>query len=224
MLNGLGERQQQLLGLLQQQPDGLSVDSLSQGLGIAINAVRQHLAALERDGLVARGPTTPSGGRPQQLYVLTERARESFPRQYSWFSELLLDTLREQMGSDGLRKTLQALGEQVGNGEKAAAGAALPERVAHLAGRMEALGYSARVVTLVPQAEISAGNCVFHKLAAHYPEVCAFDLGLMARATGAEVSHEECMVRGGKRCRFVFRAPEDDATEPSPPESGPLSG
>lgn len=224
MLSGLGERQQQLLGLLQQQPDGLSVDNLSQGLGIAINAVRQHLTALERDGLVARGPTTPSGGRPQQLYVLTERARESFPRQYSWFSELLLDTLREQTGSDGLRKTLQALGEQVGNSEKAAPGTPLPERVAHLAGRMEALGYNARVVTLVPQAEISAGNCVFHKLAAHYPEVCAFDLGLMARATGAEVSHEECMVRDGKRCRFVFHAPEDDAAETSPPESGPLPG
>src|SRR5215469_18601107 len=61
---------------------GLTVEDLSQGLGITANAVRQHLTALERDGLVAKGETQSSGGRPEQLYELTAAGNELFPRHY----------------------------------------------------------------------------------------------------------------------------------------------
>ena len=67
MIETLGDRQQQLLALLLRNKAGLTVDDLSQQLQITRNAVRQHLAALERDDLVQRGETKPSGGRPEQL-------------------------------------------------------------------------------------------------------------------------------------------------------------
>src|SRR5687767_3343387 len=96
---GLGETQRKLLGALHDAGGsaGMSVEEIADKLGITITAVRQHLVALERDGLVTRNATRASGGRPQHLFVLTERGREGFPRQYSWFSELLLKTMREEL-------------------------------------------------------------------------------------------------------------------------------
>jgi predicted ArsR family transcriptional regulator len=57
MITLFGLRQQQLLTLLLQNKEGLTVEDLSKGLGITDNAVRQHLTALQRDGMVARGPS-----------------------------------------------------------------------------------------------------------------------------------------------------------------------
>ena len=72
MLSILGTRQQELLTMLLKNKGGLTVDELSRQLEITRNAVRQHLAALENDGLVNPGVTRTSGGRPQQIYVLTD--------------------------------------------------------------------------------------------------------------------------------------------------------
>src|SRR5262245_31049520 len=78
MLETIGERQRDLLTLLLNEKAGLTVDGLSSRLQISRNAVRQHLTALERDRLVQRGDTQPSGGRPEQLYQLTEAGAELF--------------------------------------------------------------------------------------------------------------------------------------------------
>ena len=40
---------------------------MSKGLGITDNAVRQHITAFERDGMVIKGETQSSGGRPPAL-------------------------------------------------------------------------------------------------------------------------------------------------------------
>src|SRR5207253_1789230 len=86
---------EKLVSLLHRAKDGVAVDALAKALGVTITAVRQHLVSLERDGLVTRGETVPSGGRPQQLYVLTSAGNESFPRQYSWFSDVLIARMKE---------------------------------------------------------------------------------------------------------------------------------
>ena len=114
MITLLGLRQQQLLTLLLQNKEGLTVEDLSKGLGITDNAVRQHLTALERDGMVAKGETQSTGGRPEQLYGLTTAGHELFPRHYSWFAELLINSLREEQGTDALRERLEGMGEAVG--------------------------------------------------------------------------------------------------------------
>jgi predicted ArsR family transcriptional regulator len=103
----MGERQKQLLKLLRGSKLGLSVEELSKGLEITRNAVRQHLATLEVAGLVAAGATRPSGGgRPQQLYVLTELGSEMAQRQYSWLAQLIVASVRREEGIDiGKRMT-----------------------------------------------------------------------------------------------------------------------
>lgn len=206
MLEMLGSRQKDLLSLLLKNKSGLTADDVAAGLGISRNAVRQHLTALESDRLVEKGPTCATGGRPKQLYVLTAKGRECFPRHYSWFAELLVTSLVERSGAAGLADQLTALGKQVGQ-DLAARYAHLltpgADRAAVLASLMDELGYVAQARS-GPQGEpiIEADNCVFHALAERHPEVCAFDLALMASFTGGDIEHQECMARQGQVCRF----------------------
>ena len=209
MINLFGVRQQQLLTLLLQKKVGLTVENLSRSLGITDNAVRQHLVALERDGMVARGEAQSTGGRPEQLYGLTAAGNELFPRHYSWFAELLINSLQEEQGSDALRKRLESLGTGIGRQIKPRLMAIedKPGRIRTLSGIMQELGYESGWADSPNEnlPVIEASNCVFHTLAQRYPEVCYFDLAMMAEVVGCEVIHDECMVRGGHLCRFKFR-------------------
>jgi predicted ArsR family transcriptional regulator len=205
----LGERQRQLLQQLLKNKSGLTVDELSEGLKITRNAVRQHLAALESDRLIAPGATRPSGGRPQQLYVLTDKGKEVFPRHYSWFSQLVIEAIKHEHGAEGLRERLGAIGSSVA----AQLRTQYPElktreqKVEKLAAVMEQLGYNARNTSPVDKAPmIEADNCVFHELAKKNPEICHFDLEMMGTFTDSKVDHQECMARGGNVCRFRFVA------------------
>jgi predicted ArsR family transcriptional regulator len=209
MIALLRPRRQQLLTLLLQNKAGLSVEDLSKGLGITDNAVRQHITALERDGMVVKGETQSSGGRPEQLYHLTSSGSELFPRHYSWFAELLIESLREEQGAAGLRERLERMGKLVAH--QFAAGLEdvkdKGERIRALAGIMRELGYQSGSIDQAKEKlpAIEATNCVFHTLAQCYPEVCHFDLAMMSEVVGSDVIHDECMVRGGHVCRFKFK-------------------
>ncbi len=119
--------------------------------------------------------------------------------------ELLLRATRDLHGETGTAALLQAmagllhrqLSPRVG-------GTALTDRVDSIAKVMEELGYEA-TVDQGELASITALSCVYHHLAAQFPEVCKLDVDLFTSLSGARVEHAECMVTGGHRCRFVFR-------------------
>lgn len=200
--------QQSLMRTLLRNKDGLTVQALAQILDVSRNAVRQHLTSLERDGFVTKGRTQPSGGRPEQLYVLTSHGSEQFPRQYSWFSELLLQLLQAQPGDTSLDDKLAEMGCTVAASlaTRLTGAPGSTERVAAIAEIMRELGYDAVPKTESGEPVIEAHNCVFHKLAAKNPEVCSFDIALLSTASGSRVEHRTCMVRGGDACRFRFAA------------------
>jgi predicted ArsR family transcriptional regulator len=207
MIEILGERQKQLLKLLLKTKSGLTADEISRELKITRNAVRQHLAALESDGLVAQGATRPSGGRPQQLYVLTDKGKEVFPRHYSWFAQLVVEAIKSERGSRGLSERLATIGasvaEQLRSQNPRLEGR--EQKVQRLAAVMDQLGYNAKSTAAAGKTPvIEADNCVFHELAVKHPEICDFDLALMGAFTDSKVEHQECMARGGNVCRFRF--------------------
>lgn len=206
LISEIGGTQQALMWELLRNKEGLTVEALANILDVSRNAVRQHLTALERDGLVAKGRTQASGGRPEQLYVLTHAGEERFPRQYSWFSEMLLQMLQAEFGSAGLEEKLLEMGRSVakslmtrlpdeGNASK---------RIAAIAQIMREIGYDAVTKTENGEDQIEAHNCVFHELAAKCPQVCSFDLALLSSCSGRRVEHRSCMVRGDDACRFRF--------------------
>jgi len=76
---GLGEPRRKILDALKR--DGPSrVARLSEGMGLNVETVREHLSTLERQGLACRVGTQSHGpGRPEVLYGLTAAADELFP-------------------------------------------------------------------------------------------------------------------------------------------------
>lgn len=208
MLEMLGARQERLLRLLLKDKAGLTADSLSAELGITRNAVRQHLAALENIGLAKKGLTRASGGRPEQLYVLTEKGKECFPRHYDWFAQLLLESVTQEIGADQLGERLKTMGIQVGKRLRAQHPelAGRKDKVRILAETLEQLGYDAKTTGGDGTDAIEADNCVFHTLALKNPVICEFDLALLATFTDSAVEHQECMAKGGNSCRFKFGA------------------
>jgi predicted ArsR family transcriptional regulator len=209
----MGERQKQLLKLLRGSKPGLSVDELSRGLEITRNAVRQHLTALGAGGLVAAGPLRPSGGgRPQQLYVLTELGKEMSPRQYSWLAQLVVASVRREEGVENMSKRMNEIGASVGQQilKQYPDLTTHKEKVEKLAEVMDQLGYNARNATLPGgDSVIEADNCVFHTMAKKDIEICYLDKGLMETFTDSKVEQNECMARGGNVCRFKLKSREE---------------
>jgi predicted ArsR family transcriptional regulator len=199
----LGPTQQRLLRRLLLAPQGATVETLCDTLGISHNAVRQHLTALIAAGFVERGVALPSGGRPQARYVLRAEGRELFPRHYGLIATSVLEHLYAASGKAGVQALLATIGRELG--------AAAAERIATvdddeaagaLAEQLDALGYEALAVRRDGETQVEAYTCVFHALAKAHPDVCRFDLAFMEAATGRPVQHLECLVRGGHACRF----------------------
>lgn len=210
MLEGLGRTQQDLLNALLHQDKGMSIDELADRLAVTRTAIRQHLAALERDGLVLRGDTRPTGRRPEQLYRLTDHAREQFPRQYQMLASVLIDEVAEIIGADALATLMRSMGGKLARERERQV---VDE--ARIVQHMNQAGYESEVLAgPAGEAEIVAHNCVFHRLAAAHPVVCELDLALIGTLGGAQVEHRECMVRGGHVCRFKLRPAAETASAP----------
>ncbi|MFZ6646163.1 helix-turn-helix transcriptional regulator [Undibacterium sp. TJN25] len=208
MLEILGARQKELLKLLLKNKSGMTADELSAKLAITRNAVRQHLAALETDGLLKKGVTRASGGRPEQLYVLSDKGSECFPRHYAWFAQLLIESVQQEAGADALGDRLVSMGTRVGNQLRAQHPELVSrgEKVQKVSEIMEELGYDAQNASDNKAEAVVADNCVFHTLALGNPNICRFDLALLSAFTESSVDHQACMARGDNICRFKFGA------------------
>ena len=207
MLDMLGATQKQLLRELLKNKAGMTIDELSVRLAITRNAVRQHVAALVNDALVVKAQTRASGGRPEQLYALSEQGHECFPRQYVWFAQLLVESVEREVGVEGMALRLETMGTEVGKQLLAQHPglASQGQRVEKLGALLGQLGYDARAVGAGERDAIEADNCVFHTLAQRNPHVCRFDLALLEAFTGSAVEHDQCMAKGDGMCRFHFK-------------------
>lgn len=201
MLLGLGESQRNLLSALVLAEQGMSIDEMAHALDVTRTAIRQHLANMERDQLVVRLGTRPTGRRPEQLYALSRKARSLFPKQYSILANLLIEKFADKIGAEALRELMRELGRDL-----AASTGLRNASIEEIAEQMNNSGYEARVIASSgKQKEIRAYNCVFHNLAEAHPQVCDLDLSFISSLAHKEVEHLECIVRGGACCRFALK-------------------
>ena len=77
-----GETTRSCLNLLRRSR--LTITALADALHLTDNAVRTHIAALERDGIVQHvGTLRDTGGKPARVYALTGEGEELFPKAYA---------------------------------------------------------------------------------------------------------------------------------------------
>lgn len=191
--------------LLAAKPEGLALDELAARLGVTRTAVRQQVASLERDGLVAPNGLRPSGRRPSRTYGLTELGRESFPRRYDLLSLSMLQALRKSQGDEAAEAVLLAMADDLAERWLAAIAGLEPEaRKAAVVEKLSELGYHARLTA--DGRSVEAINCVYHLVAKETRAVCRFDERLLSRLLGTEVRLTSCMAEGQRSCVFAQRA------------------
>ncbi|PPD04615.1 MAG: ArsR family transcriptional regulator [Methylobacter sp.] len=207
-VKNLGNRQQQILKLLLDNRQGLSIDQVANALSISRNAVQQHFAGLEKEGLVETGQLDKTAGRPVRRFVLTEKGIDSFPKQYAWFSGLLVADLKSTMGSEPFKAYLGKLGNALAQTlSHRFAGKTLPQRVQELTAVMTGLGFEAKVIEEPSSDElvVEAVNCIYHDLAQTHQEICEFDKALIKALLSTEIELVTCMAKGDHQCRFKIQ-------------------
>lgn len=205
MIEKIRPRQQQILKLLLENKAGLSIDEVAIALSISRNAVQQHFAVLERDGYIQAGVLNKTAGRPVRSFVLTKAGINSFPKQYAWFSELILADMKNEMGSEAFQRYLHKLGSNLSQSLLPQfEGKQTGERIEALLKVMDGLGFDARNMTDSGNNEqtIEARNCIYHDLAQEHEEICEFDRTLISSLLDKEIDHVECMAKGGAVCCF----------------------
>src|SRR5947209_18194623 len=90
-----------------------TVNELAEVLGLTNNAVRIHLTALGRDGLVRQSGTRPGPRKPHVIYDLTLEAEHLFPRVYGPILHHLLDVLKERTSPEELDEVLRVVGHRI---------------------------------------------------------------------------------------------------------------
>ena len=177
-----------------------TVDELARALGLTDNAVRAHLAALERDGLVHQRGVRRGGGKPAYAYDLTAEAERLFPKAYGPVLRQLLDVLAERLGPAESEALLRAVGRRL------AAGQAVPDgdlraRLAVAVALLNDLGGLAELEDGDRAFVIRGYSCPLAAVTPDHPAVCKLAETLLAEVVGTPV--RECCDRGERpRCRF----------------------
>jgi predicted ArsR family transcriptional regulator len=208
MANNISVRKSQILELLLKKRSGLSIDEVSSILDITRNAVQQHFSSLEKDCYITKGELKKTAGRPVQTYVLTEKGINSFPKQYAWFSELILTDLKKEKGSEDFARYMEKLGNTLSQSLLPKfEGKKTEERVGELITIMQDLGFQASSSKTKNNSEyvIKACNCIYHDLAQEHEEICEFDKALISALLDKDVELVECMAKGGSLCSFKIK-------------------
>ena len=192
-----GDSQAALLRLLRRTDQ--SIAALAGQLGLSDNAVRTHMAALERDGLVEpAGTQRDTGGKPARMYTLTRRGEELFPKAYAAVLGALAEEIARQEGSGRAIELLRAVGQRIGAGTPAGD----PEsRVALAADSLKRLGGDVTVTREAEGWRIQGFGCPLSQVTGSHPQVCELVRALVEEISGRPVV--ECCDRSGRpRCGF----------------------
>jgi predicted ArsR family transcriptional regulator len=204
----ISSRQYQILEYLLENRAGLSVDKLAKILDISRTGVQQHFVTLERDGYIKKSTLNKTAGRPVTIYVITDKGSNYFPKQYAWFSELILSDLQQEIGSERLKAFMQKLGIKLADTLRGKfTGKNLTERADELAIVMTNLGFQVKLSAELgtENINIEARNCIYHDLAQKHVEICEFDLALMSSLLDKEVEQLSCMAKGDCNCSFSVK-------------------
>lgn len=193
--------------LLLRGGDG-TVNELAGALGLTDNAVRPHLTALERDGLVRPIGTRPGRRKPNVTYGLTpEAGQQLFPRMYGPVLRRFLDVLGERLSAKKLEDVVRAVAHRLAaDYPPATRSAGLPERIARAAAVLGAWGGFCRSERLDGTVSLRCSDCPLGLVAAGHPAVCLLVETVLADVVGLPV-RQHCQAEPSPQCRFDIEIP-----------------
>ena len=182
-----------------------TVNDLAGALRLTDNAVRAHLASLERDRLVAQSGMKPGVRKPHITYALGAEAEHLFPKAYGRLVSLLMSIFSRQVKPRNLRAGMRAAGRTVAHEHmRELQGKTREERIDAALGVLKELGGAASFREEDGKHFIYSNGCPIAAATANHPEACLLAESLLTEIIGSPV--KECCIRGpAPSCRFEVK-------------------
>lgn len=189
-----------LIALLRR--DTHTVEELASELRLTDNAVRAHLAGLERDGFVQQSGVRRGGGvgKPAYAYELTADAEQFFPKPYATVLNELLDSLDGRLTHGDLEDLLRTVGRRIATEYPVGSG----DRHTRLEAATKALNQLGGLAELEDRAgalHIQGYGCPLTALVPDHPEVCHLAEAFVTSVAGVPM-RERCDRAVTPRCYF----------------------
>lgn len=202
----------QILSALRRGP--ATVEGLAKSLDLTDNAIRAHLAPLERDGLVRQSGVRRGlgAGKPATLYEIPPEAEPLFSRAYVPVLQALLDEIAARLPNEKQEDLLRGVGHRLAADMQHHGTGTVESRVAIAAGLLNALGGDAQVEQASDGITIRGCGCPLSAATSSRPEVCKAVETLLSDVTGLEF-RERCDRKNRPQCCFhVETAGDPDLT------------
>lgn len=183
----------------------LTVTDIANQLQITEMAVRRHLNTLERDQFVASTLHRQAMGRPTNVYRLTDKGEELFPRNYRSMTLEFLEDMEDLAGKAMVEELFQRRKERLTNNYmQRMEGKTFHEKVQELVSIQNENGYMVQVERVGEDSyQLKEFNCPISKVAEKYHIACDCELQLFRDILGkADVECRTCMTAGGDVCDY----------------------
>lgn len=187
-------------------------ETLADRLGITSMAVRQHLAALEAEGLTESETRSGARGRPAKLWRITAKSQTRFPDAHAQLAGDLIGQMKKAFGDDGLDRILKLrTTEQLRIYRDALAGKeSLRARLEALATIRSREGYMAEIRS-EPETDawlLVENHCPVCAAARLCAGLCREELALFHKILGRDVHIERVshILSGAGRCAYRVTA------------------
>jgi DeoR family suf operon transcriptional repressor len=161
----------------------IGAEGLAAAAAITVSGTRQHLVALERDGLIAYREVREGPGRPRHLYSLTAAGDALFPRAYAELTNELLEYV-ESEDPKLLERIFDRRGQRrLEQARARIAGLPFADKVRVVAQILDEDGYLADFERRDDGAYvITERNCAVLSVARRYRHACGSELAFLQAA------------------------------------------
>jgi predicted ArsR family transcriptional regulator len=182
-----------------------TVEDLAGALGLTNNAIRNHLATLERDGIVRQEGVRrgPGAGKPAVVYELHPDAEPLFSNAYAPVLRTLVDVLVAELPRAQADAVMMRVGHQLATGAGGRAPGDLAARVKAAAAVLTSLGGDVEIVEDDGMLRIRGCACPLAATVADHHEVCRAVETLVGDVVGEPV-RLQCEYGARPRCCFAI--------------------
>jgi predicted ArsR family transcriptional regulator len=187
--------------------EGRTVEELAQALELTDNAVRAHLATLERDGMVRQSGVRrgPGAGKPATVFELPPDAEVVFSRAYPPVLSALLEELVARLPDEQTEALLAGVGRRLAAPLIPPPTASRDARLQAAVGVLNALGGAAELEQQDGATVIRGCGCPLGAAVARRPETCRAVEALLSEVVGTAV--RQCCRHGDRpSCCFEVDA------------------
>jgi len=167
--------------------------------------VRHHLNILQKDSLITstelRRRATP--GRPQHMYMLTEKGEMQFPNNYLHLASGLLDELRKHLPPSNVNVILEGVAGHMAE-NAAIPDVPLAERMHFVVAYLSEHGYQAFYETTDNGYILHTSNCPYHNIVQTHSSLCEMDIRLVSMLLGVVPRRLSHRMDGDQSCSYLI--------------------